>query len=115
MEETLENVSKRIKEKEEILRKLKMIKLHRIKVFYENYIVSDSFSLIFFLQHSTDQLESLIKEWTGICQQALQDLQQKLADQGSDSAAIGIPELLRHLNIEPELVGYCIEDEAFVN
>ncbi|KZS21053.1 putative Swi5-dependent recombination DNA repair protein 1 [Daphnia magna] len=96
MEETLENVSKRIKEKEEILRKLKMIKLHRIK-------------------HSTDQLESLIKEWTGICQQALQDLQQKLADQGSDSAAIGIPELLRHLNIEPELVGYCIEDEAFVN
>ncbi|KAI9554080.1 hypothetical protein GHT06_019352 [Daphnia sinensis] len=96
MEETLENLSKRIEEKEELLRKLKMIKLHRMK-------------------HSTNQLESLIKEWTGICQQALQDLQQKLADQGSDSAAIGILELLRHLNIEPELVGYSIEDEAFTD
>ena len=50
-----------------------------------------------------------------MCQQTLQDLEQKLKDQSSDSADIGIPKILEHLNIEPELVGYSIEDEMFTN
>nr|CAH0107230.1 unnamed protein product [Daphnia galeata] len=96
MENSMEQIIKRIKEKEEILRKLKMVKLHRAK-------------------HNTTELENLIKEWLGVCQQTLQDLEQKLKDQSSDSADIGIPKILEHLNIEPELVGYSIEDEMFTN
>jgi hypothetical protein len=57
----------------------------------------------------------LIKEWLGVCQQTLQDLEQKLKDQSSDSADFSIAKILAHLNIEPELVGYSIEDEMFTN
>ena len=119
MENSTEQIIKRIKEKEEILRKLKMVKLHRAKV--QEYSLIHFFlkqrnnTLYFTCQHNTTELENLIKEWLGVCQQTLQDLEQKLKDQSSDSADIGIPKILEHLNIEPELVGYSIEDEMFTN
>jgi hypothetical protein len=57
----------------------------------------------------------LIKEWLGVCQQTLQDLELKFKEQSSDSSDIGIAKILEHLNIEPELVGYSVEDEMFSN
>lgn len=68
-----------------------------------------------FQQHDPNELEKLIKEWLAVCQQSLQDLEQKLKEQNSDSANVGIVELLKHLNIEPELVGYSVEDETFTS
>ena len=50
-----------------------------------------------------------------MCQSALQDLQQKLQQQVTEdsSSEYSMEKLLQHLNIEPDLVGYSADDDAF--
>ena len=57
----------------------------------------------------------MIQEWLGVCQQALQDLEQKLREHNSDTSNFSMLKLLTHLSIEPELVGYSVEEETFLS
>lgn len=57
----------------------------------------------------------MINQWLSVCQEALQDLEQHLKQQTSDPKAVKIEHLLKHMNIEPELVGYSVEDESFTS
>jgi len=91
-----EEVNKRIRAKEDLVRKLKMVKLHRTK-------------------HNSAELDKLINEWLRASQEALDDLLEKLQESSSDPKEISMPVLLKHMNIEPESVGYSIEDETFIS
>lgn len=124
MEKEAEELNKRIKAKEEIVRKLKLVKLHRVKVwihlpatsFYDPYWVCKiSFYILFSFQHDKVELDKVINQWLGVCQEALQDLLDKLRQQqSSDPADITMINLLQHMSIEPELVGYSVEDDSFI-
>jgi hypothetical protein len=60
-------------------------------------------------------LVKLSNQWLHVCQSALQDLQQKLQQQVTEdsSSEYSMEKLLQHLNIEPDLVGYSADDDAF--
>jgi len=65
------------------------------------------------LQHDTAELDKLIQQWLQTSQKALQDLQEKLKENSADPKDISMESLLKHMNIEPELVGYSVDDEIF--
>merc|ERR1712071_708409 len=90
----IDELNKRINTKEDVVRKLKMVKLHRTK-------------------HDTAELDKLIQQWLQTSQKALQDLQEKLKENSADPKDISMESLLKHMNIEPELVGYSVDDEIF--
>lgn len=66
-------------------------------------------------QHDAVELEKLSNQWLRVCQQALQDLQQKLQHQVTEDSnhEYNMRKLLQHLNIEPDLVGYSADEDAF--
>lgn len=72
-----------------------------------NYYVS------FTCKHDTVELQDLIKQWLSVCQQALQDLEQKLKEQSPNPSEASMKNILTSLGIEPDTVGYSIEDESF--
>ena len=72
------------------------------------------FSFVSF-QHDKVELDKVINQWLGVCQEALQDLLNKLRQQqSSDPADITMINLLQHMSIEPDLVGYSVEDDSFI-
>lgn len=78
--------------KKETLRQLKLVQFYREK-------------------HNLSQLEMLIDQWTLTCQQALEQLQERVS---RADAAVSIGQLLNALGIEPELVRYDEEAEDFI-
>ena len=110
----IDELNKRINTKEDVVRKLKMVKLHRTKVWKLLSLKLDSRKLtITALQHDTAELDKLIQQWLQTSQKALQDLQEKLKENSADPKDISMESLLKHMNIEPELVGYSVDDEIF--
>lgn len=85
----LKQIRSQINTKEEILRKLKLVKLYRAK----NNLV---------------ELQSVIKHWRKACQEALLEFQDKSQDPKPSLA-----QLLQSLHIDFALVKYNLEDECF--
>lgn len=79
----------RISEKEEIVRKLKMVKVYRSK-------------------NNLEELNNLISKWREVSKDAIQDLWSLL-----DSPKPSITQLLDHYGINHTFVGYNAEDETF--
>ncbi|GLG95191.1 Uncharacterized protein GBIM_02227 [Gryllus bimaculatus] len=90
-EDTLKEVRKRLKEKEEKLKDLKLAQLYKRK-------------------HDVIILQKLIHTWLEGCQTALQELQTVLLNQGHQFT---IEQLLNQLNIPHELVKYRRDTEDF--
>ncbi|CAN8006039.1 unnamed protein product [Ixodes pacificus] len=78
-----------ISKKRELLRKLHMVKTHRIK-------------------NSENSIEDLISQWRLAAQDALTDLQKQMPEPKPS-----LKNMLANLNIEHSLVGYNEEDDCF--
>lgn len=76
-------------EKEEKLRKLKMVQLYHSK-------------------HDPDKFEKLIEKWRLTVQEALMKLHEILPEPKPE-----LTELINHLQIEHEIIGYDKDDESF--
>ena len=63
-------------------------------------------------QHSLPELAELTRCWREAAQQALADLRQRLQERGQQT---DMAQLLRHLGIDPLLVRYDAEEEAFLD
>ena len=59
-------------------------------------------------QNDLKTLSELIHKWRGVSQRALSDLQSKLPEPGTN-----ITQLIDHLHIEHNFVGYNAEDMSF--
>lgn len=70
--------------------------------------------LSLYLQHNTQELGQLITEWQQVCQVALQDLEEHYRKLDLEGEQLNMEKLLELLNIDPKLVGYSVEDEAFI-
>lgn len=77
-------------EQEEKLRKLKMVQLYHSK-------------------HDPDKFEKVIEKWRLTVQEALKKLHEILPDPKPE-----LTELINHLQIEHELIGYNKDDESFM-
>lgn len=84
-----ERLLKEISEQEEILRKLKMVKMYRTK-------------------NNLTQLESLIEKWRDVAQQGFQDLHEALPEPKPS-----LTELLQHLGTDFNLVKFNPIEETF--
>lgn len=82
-------LQKQLKEKEECLRKLKMVKLYRSK-------------------NDLSNLDDLIIKWREVSQQVLLDLHQKLPEPKPSLSC-----LLQHLHIDPTFLRFNSDEEAF--
>uniref|UniRef100_A0A2C9LHM7 Swi5-dependent recombination DNA repair protein 1 homolog n=1 Tax=Biomphalaria glabrata TaxID=6526 RepID=A0A2C9LHM7_BIOGL len=78
-----------LKEKNEILRKLKMVKMYREK-------------------NNLSELQILINTWRAVSQRALVDLHQLLPH-----PMPSLTELITNMHIDAELIHYNVEDESF--
>ena len=58
------------------------------------------------------ELERLTLQWREACQDALQELHEAM-QQSSGDDRVSMEQLLRHLQIDNELVGYSPEDDSF--
>ncbi|XP_064603727.1 swi5-dependent recombination DNA repair protein 1 homolog [Liolophura sinensis] len=83
------SLQENIEEKQETLRKLKMVKMYRTK-------------------NNLDHLDSLISKWRHVSQQALQDLHNKLPEPKPT-----MTELVNHLQIDHQLVNFNPDEESF--
>ncbi|KAK2142019.1 hypothetical protein LSH36_1004g00019 [Paralvinella palmiformis] len=79
-----------ITEKGEKVRKLKMVKLYRSK-------------------HSLQMLDALVNKWKMVSQQAIIRLH-NLTQEPRPT----LTQLIDHLNIDYEMIGYCVDEESFV-
>lgn len=87
--EEKQRLLKEISEKEEVLRKLKMVKMYRTK-------------------NNLTQLQCLIEKWRGVTQQGLQDLHDALPEPKPS-----LTELLQHLGVDNNLVKFDPAEETF--
>ena len=107
MNEELLEIRKRIQDKEEIVRKLKLVSVHKEKVNNSDQVESPIKLIPVHSQHDAKELEEMISRWSEACVKALQELHEALNGQ------ISMEELLKNLNIENGLVGYRPEDDCF--
>ncbi|XP_060075491.1 swi5-dependent recombination DNA repair protein 1 homolog [Ylistrum balloti] len=89
LQEKYEILKNTLKEKEEELRKLNMVKMYRNK-------------------NDLDSLRALITKWQKTSQKALVDLHEKLQDPKPS-----LTQLINHLQIEHSLVNFNAEEESF--
>ncbi|XP_076364392.1 uncharacterized protein LOC143253811 isoform X2 [Tachypleus tridentatus] len=85
----LRKLEEQTEKKEDILRKLQMVKVYRLK-------------------NDPAMLEQLIVKWRRITQEAVQDLHQRM----SEPRPL-ITDLINHLQIDHKLLGYVAEDMTF--
>ncbi|XP_028416476.1 swi5-dependent recombination DNA repair protein 1 homolog [Dendronephthya gigantea] len=83
-------LEKILKDKEELLRKLKLVKMYRAK-------------------NNLNDLEELIKKWRSISQQAAQDLFKKFNQEHS----LTMGEFLNGLGVKFDLIQYSEDEDAF--
>ncbi|ESO06731.1 hypothetical protein HELRODRAFT_184679 [Helobdella robusta] len=89
LKKELNDLKKELNQKEEMLRKLKLVKMYRDKKDFKN-------------------LPDLTEKWKNCCQKALQDLHMLLPDPRPSML-----QLLQNLQIEPLLLGYNVEEDSF--
>lgn len=84
---------KEIQEKEELLRRLKMVKMYRTK-------------------NDLDELQNLIHKWRNVSQMLLYELQTALS---TDGRKLSLTELMDNFGFDDELLHYSRADEDFID
>ena len=97
----------KLKEREDKLRKLKMIKLYRTKVLIT--IILCHVGRQHILQNNVEQLDTLTAKWRLVSQDAAENL---LTNSTRDPPPT-MTQLLKYLHIDPTLIHYSPQDEAF--
>ncbi|XP_063290219.1 swi5-dependent recombination DNA repair protein 1 homolog [Pelobates fuscus] len=93
MVEEKRRLLKRVEDKEEFLRRLKMVKLYRAK-------------------NNLTELHSLIEKWRTSSQQVLYELQTTLS---SENSKISLTQLIENCNLDDKLLQYNRAEEDFEN
>ncbi|XP_015439402.1 PREDICTED: uncharacterized protein LOC107194313 [Dufourea novaeangliae] len=88
----LESLKKRIQEKQKTINNLKTTLLYKKK-------------------NKAEDLESAINKWTEVCQTAIEDYQNDLEERKQQS--VTITQILSSLGIDPDIVHFSIDDDAF--
>lgn len=83
-------------------------KIRKLKSEYENLTHRSRHK---FTQKDEDELDDVIKRWVTVCQDSLTDLRNKLRDNGTNMT---MNDLIKNLQIDPELVHWDPEEEDFV-
>ncbi|KAH3841656.1 swi5-dependent recombination DNA repair protein 1 homolog [Dreissena polymorpha] len=85
---SIEELERQIAEKEELLRKLNMVKMYRAK-------------------NNLEDLQGLIDKWRGVSQQSLTDLHASMTDEPRSS----LTRLIDHLGIDHDLLKFRTDDD----
>lgn len=97
IQQTLKKVHARIREKEEVLRKLKMVKVYRTK-------------------WETQDLNTVTNQWLKVCQEALEDLRLKVRErraQDPGEEELTLKALITNLGIDAELIQLDESEDCF--
>ncbi|XP_064110319.1 swi5-dependent recombination DNA repair protein 1 homolog [Macrobrachium nipponense] len=86
----------RIKEKEDTLRKLKLVRMYRTK-------------------WETQDLDSVTAQWLRVCQEALEDLRSKVKETMNNESGqeLTLAVLIKNLGLDPELLKLVEEEDCF--
>ncbi|KAK8729173.1 hypothetical protein OTU49_008663 [Cherax quadricarinatus] len=84
----------RVKEKEENLRKLKLVKMYRTK-------------------WETQSLEEVTHQWLRVCQEALEELRDKVNNRNTGEEVLTLQALVNKLGIDAHLIKLNEHDDCF--
>ncbi|XP_049646380.1 swi5-dependent recombination DNA repair protein 1 homolog [Suncus etruscus] len=87
------NLVKQIQEKEELLRRLKLVKMYRSK-------------------NDLSQLQLLIKKWRGCSQRLLYELQSAMSE---ENKKLSLTQLIDHYGLDDKLLHYNRSEEEFID
>ena len=73
------------------------------------YVYTSVYLSIFEFQHSLQMLDALVNKWKMVSQQAIIRLH-NLTQEPRPT----LTQLIDHLNIDYEMIGYCVDEESFV-
>lgn len=90
----IREVRRRVQEKKEVLRKLKMAKTYRSR-------------------WETQDLGVLTNQWLEVCQTALEDLRAQMKERLNEEQELTLKTLLNHIGINPDLVHLNEEEDCF--
>jgi len=95
LSEQAEHLKRIVKEKEALLEELKR----------KRGIAEKGFS-----DEEKEKVDGLIVKWREVCQEVAMEIHRRAA---ATDPTVTVPQLLTHFSIEPALLHYSVEDEAF--